>query len=106
MLYDQRMFIKKRFPWFLNMSISLSVQLSTHRWWWCADTVFPFVQLPFISGNSCSVDSEGDAEHIYALSSRLNLTGTGYAWIVTEQALRPPNVPMGTFTIMMYQQDK
>ena len=38
---------------------------------------------------------EKDAENIYRDAASLNLTGSGYAWIVTEQALRPSNTPEG-----------
>jgi hypothetical protein len=39
--------------------------------------------------------STEDAEIIYNDAEALNLTGTGYAWIVTEQALLPHNTPKG-----------
>lgn len=39
--------------------------------------------------------SEEDAELIYHDAALLNLTGSGYVWIVTEQALLPPNTPKG-----------
>ena len=46
-----------------------------------------------------SVFREEDAEVIYKDAMMLNLTDTGYAWIVTEQALNPSNTPPGTFTV-------
>ena len=39
--------------------------------------------------------STEDANHIYREAEAMNLTGPGYAWIVTEQALLPDNVPIG-----------
>lgn len=42
--------------------------------------------------------SEEDAERIYHDAARLNLTGPSYGWFVTEQALRPHNVPQGELT--------
>lgn len=32
---------------------------------------------------------------IFRDAAALNMTGTGYVWIVTEQALDAPNVPEG-----------
>ena len=48
------------------------------------------------------VSSEEDAISIYRDAHRLNLTGTGYVWIVTEQALTPPNVPVGKSSFSCY----
>ncbi|XP_034949812.1 glutamate [NMDA] receptor subunit 1 [Chelonus insularis] len=39
--------------------------------------------------------SQKDAEVIFRDAATLNMTGAGYAWIVTEQALDAPNVPEG-----------
>jgi len=36
-----------------------------------------------------------DAEVIYRDATSLDLVDAGYAWIVTEQALLPPNTPIG-----------
>ncbi|ELU12705.1 hypothetical protein CAPTEDRAFT_179176 [Capitella teleta] len=44
---------------------------------------------------------EEDAHKIYAEAARLNLTGDSYAWFVTEQALRPSNVPQGTIGLQL-----
>ncbi len=41
--------------------------------------------------------STEDAEHIFEAATAKNLTGAGYAWIVTEQALNAVNVPLGKF---------
>ncbi len=41
--------------------------------------------------------STEDAEHIFEAATAKNLTGPGYAWIVTEQALNAVNVPLGRF---------
>ena len=40
--------------------------------------------------------STADAEQLFKDASRLNMTGSGYVWIVTEQALLSSNVPSGT----------
>ena len=40
--------------------------------------------------------STADAEQLFRDAQRLNMTGNGYVWIVTEQALMAPNVPSGT----------
>ncbi|CAB4067476.1 GRIN1 [Lepeophtheirus salmonis] len=37
-----------------------------------------------------------DATQIFADATTLNMTGAGYVWIVTEQALKSPMVPSGT----------
>ena len=34
-------------------------------------------------------------------AKRLNMTGSGYVWIVTEQALRSENVPDGTLGLKL-----
>ena len=38
---------------------------------------------------------EEDADHIFRDAEALNLTGEGYAWIVSEQALTSAYVPTG-----------
>ena len=40
--------------------------------------------------------STSDADQLFRDAERLNMTGSGYVWIVTEQALLSPNVPSGT----------
>jgi len=40
----------------------------------------------------CSTD---DAKVIYRDAMALDLVNSGYAWIVTEQALLPDNTPIG-----------
>ena len=42
-----------------------------------------------------------DAYQIFADAARLNMTGEGYVWIVTEQALRAPNVPRGAIGLQL-----
>ena len=37
-----------------------------------------------------------DADQIFKDAEELNMTGSGYVWIVTEQALSSQNVPSGT----------
>lgn len=39
--------------------------------------------------------SQTDAEVIFRDAAALNMTGAGYVWIVTEQALDAPNAPEG-----------
>lgn len=39
--------------------------------------------------------SRKDAEVIFRDAAYLNMTGAGYVWIVTEQALDAPNAPEG-----------
>ena len=39
-----------------------------------------------------------DADLIFQEAAQKNLTGQGYAWIVTEQALQAPNVPVGLYS--------
>ena len=39
---------------------------------------------------------KSDAEVIYKDAITFNITGLGYVWIVTEQALLPSNTPIGT----------
>jgi len=41
------------------------------------------------------VYSTEDAEVIYRDATALDLVDSGYAWIVTEQALLPHNTPIG-----------
>ena len=43
-----------------------------------------------------------DAEPIYRDASRLNLTDSGFAWFVTEQALLPANAPAGNHNKLNY----
>lgn len=38
---------------------------------------------------------ETDAKVIFRDAASLNMTGAGYVWIVTEQALDAPNAPEG-----------
>ena len=45
--------------------------------------------------------STGDAEKIFSDASGLNMTGEGYVWIVTEQALRAANVPKGAIGLQL-----
>ncbi|XP_023346842.1 glutamate [NMDA] receptor subunit 1 [Eurytemora carolleeae] len=42
-----------------------------------------------------------DAEKIFADAAEQNMTGTGYAWIVTEQALKSKNIPNGTLGLVL-----
>jgi len=41
-----------------------------------------------------------DAEVIYRDATSLDLVDAGYAWIVTEQALLPPNTPIGPLSVL------
>ncbi len=45
--------------------------------------------------------STDDATQIFLDAARLNMTGEGYVWIVTEQALRSRNVPSGTLGLQL-----
>ena len=42
-----------------------------------------------------------DAYQIFSDAARLNMTGEGYVWIVTEQALRASNVPTGAIGLRL-----
>ena len=44
----------------------------------------------------CLNCSTADAEQLFRDAERLNMTGSGYVWIVTEQALLSSNIPSGT----------
>jgi len=46
--------------------------------------------------------SERDAERIYEDAGDLKLTGLDYVWIVTEQAMKPSNTPIGLFWLLIY----
>ncbi|XP_062566028.1 glutamate [NMDA] receptor subunit 1-like isoform X2 [Saccostrea cucullata] len=43
-----------------------------------------------------------DADQIFQDAKALNLTGEGYAWIVSEQALSSPYVPEGTLGLKLF----
>uniref|UniRef100_A0A8B8AHB9 Glutamate [NMDA] receptor subunit 1 n=1 Tax=Crassostrea virginica TaxID=6565 RepID=A0A8B8AHB9_CRAVI len=45
--------------------------------------------------------TEEDADHIFRDAEALNLTGEGYAWIVSEQALTSAYVPEGTLGLKL-----
>ncbi|XP_061169322.1 glutamate [NMDA] receptor subunit 1-like isoform X2 [Saccostrea echinata] len=45
--------------------------------------------------------TQEDADQIFQDAKALNLTGEGYAWIVSEQALRSPYVPEGTLGLKL-----
>ena len=42
-----------------------------------------------------------DAQKIFDDAQELNMTGKGYVWIVTEQALEARNVPVGTLGLQL-----
>ena len=42
-----------------------------------------------------------DAQKIFEDAQELNMTGKGYVWIVTEQALEARNVPLGTLGLQL-----
>ena len=42
-----------------------------------------------------------DANKIFQDAQELNMTGEGYVWIVTEQALAARNVPPGTLGLRL-----
>jgi ionotropic glutamate receptor NMDA 1 len=42
-----------------------------------------------------------DAEVIFREAALLNMTGAGFVWIVTEQALEADNVPEGTIGLRL-----
>ena len=48
------------------------------------------------------VCSAEDAEVIYRDAMALDLLDSGYAWIVTEQALLPPNTPIGCVLLLTF----
>ena len=45
---------------------------------------------------------EHDAATIYRDAKPFNITGEGYVWIVTEQALLPPSTPIGFFASVRF----
>ena len=45
--------------------------------------------------------STEDADQIFKDAASLNMTGAGYVWIVTEQALLAPSVPSGTLGLQL-----
>lgn len=45
--------------------------------------------------------SKDDAEIIFRDAAQLNMTGTGYVWIVTEQVLDAKNVPEGSLGLRL-----
>ena len=45
---------------------------------------------------------EHDAATIYRDAKPFNITGDGYVWIVTEQALLPPSTPIGFFASVRF----
>ena len=45
--------------------------------------------------------STSDANQIFLDAQRLNMTGEGYVWIVTEQALLARSVPSGTLGLQL-----
>lgn len=45
--------------------------------------------------------SKKDASVIFRDAGMLNMTETGYVWIVTEQALEASNVPEGTLGLKL-----
>ena len=45
--------------------------------------------------------STADANQMFIDAKSLNMTGSGYVWIVTEQALRSENVPEGTMGLTL-----
>ena len=49
------------------------------------------------------VFSTSDADQIFQDAEKLNMTGNGYVWIVTEQALLSPNVPFGTLGLELVE---
>ncbi|OXU31983.1 hypothetical protein TSAR_013751 [Trichomalopsis sarcophagae] len=42
-----------------------------------------------------------DAEIIFKNAAELNMTGAGYVWLVTEQALNSNNVPEGVLGLKL-----
>jgi len=54
----------------------------------------------FKMGCSC-FRRQSDATVIFRDAKLLNMTDEGYVWIVTEQALSAPNVPIGTLGLRL-----
>ena len=52
-----------------------------------------------------SIFSTSDANKIFKDAQDLNMTGEGYVWIVTEQALAAENVPAGTLGLRLNHAD-
>ncbi|XP_015598451.1 glutamate [NMDA] receptor subunit 1 isoform X2 [Cephus cinctus] len=50
--------------------------------------------------------SKTDARVIFRDAAALNMTGSGYVWIVTEQALEAPNVPEGLLGLKLINATK
>lgn len=50
---------------------------------------------------TCLPCSTEDATQIFRDAARLNMTGQGYVWIVTEQALLSPDVPVGALGLQL-----
>lgn len=46
-------------------------------------------------------NSAEDAEIIFQNAAELNMTGAGYVWLVTEQALSSKNVPEGVLGLKL-----
>ena len=63
------------------------------------NTVLIFIKLKILGSKiTVVIDvlcSTEDAEVMYHDATALDLLDAGYAWIVTEQALLPPNTPIG-----------
>lgn len=49
--------------------------------------------------------SAADADQLFMDAARLNMTGSGYVWIVTEQALQSGHVPSGTLGLQLVGAD-
>ncbi len=45
--------------------------------------------------------STADADQLFQDAAKLNMTGSGYVWIVTEQALQSRHVPSGTLGLQL-----
>ena len=43
--------------------------------------------------------SAAEAVAVFRDAERMNLTGAGHVWIVTEQILEAPNLPIGTLAL-------
>lgn len=46
--------------------------------------------------------NELDAQSIFVEVNRLNLTESGYVWLISEQALKASNVPNGVLALQMF----
>ena len=46
-----------------------------------------------------------DTNRIFEEAQKLKMTGKGYVWIVTEQALEARNVPSGTLGLRLVEAD-